>query len=99
MSELIRRKDCELILDRMTNEEYLIDIALQNDVPPSEAVGLFGLDILRRIRAMLYRVETVTTDEVLAYKCPECKCVSVLYDPEHEQNCPNCGIKRKNSNE
>ena len=47
-----------------------------------------------KAQAVIDTAPTITTDEVLAYKCPECKVVSILYNPEYEYYCPNCGIRR-----
>jgi len=39
---------------------------------------------------------TITTNEVIAYKCPECKAISILYN--NDEFCPICGIRRKYGN-
>ena len=42
------------------------------------------------------KYEFITTDRVIAYKCPECKTVSILYS--EDKFCPVCGIRRKYGN-
>ena len=51
-----------------------------------------SLKLMEKAQNVIDTAPTVTTDEVLAYKCPECKTVSILYD--NDEFCPVCGIRR-----
>ena len=39
-------------------------------------------------------IPTIATDEVIAYKCPECHKVNIIWT-DTDEFCPNCGIKRR----
>mgnify|MGYP006988959628 CR=1 FL=1 len=90
MSELIRREDCEHEVSRM--RQLIVTLATHYHTPTSSA-QMLAEDLIRYFSERLDAVPTVTTDEVIAYKCPECRVVSILYDPENEHWCPNCGAK------
>lgn len=48
--------------------------------------------IMEKAQNVIDTAPTITTNEVLAYKCPECKTVSILYN--NDECCPVCGIRR-----
>lgn len=95
MSELIRREDCYLFAPSLGTDEAIWDWIYECQMPDSEEIYNFARIVLEKAQAVIDTAPTVTTDEVLAYQCPECRVVSMLYDPENEHCCPNCGIARK----
>lgn len=95
MSELIRREDCDLFNPSLGTDEMLWDLIYEYEMPDSMQMFLFARKVLERAQTIIDTADTVTTDEVIAYKCPECRVVSILYDPNNEKYCPNCGIERK----
>ena len=100
MSELIRREDCDLYAPTMGTDEMLWSEVANFHLTARERVYEddlyeFARAILQKAQNVIDTAPTVTTDEVLAYKCPECRVVSILYDPENEHHCPNCGISRR----
>lgn len=100
-NELIRRVDCDLFNPSLGTEEMLWDAVADFHLTARERVYEddlyeFARMILQKAQNVIDTAETITTDEVIAYKCPECKVVSILYDPENEHWCPNCGIARRN---
>ncbi len=100
-NELIRRTDCDLFDPSLDTEEMLWDAVAGFHLTAREQVYEddlyeFARMILQKAQNIIDTAETITTDEVIAYKCPECKVVSILYDPENEHWCPNCGITRRN---
>ena len=99
MSELIRRDDCDLFAPSMGTDEMISDLIAQLHLTTRERLYeedlyQFARIILQQAQNVIDTAETITTDEVIAYKCPECHVVSILYDPEYENVCPNCGIRR-----
>ena len=95
MSELIRREDCDLNAPSMGRDEMLWDLIYEMNMPDSQEVFDFAVAVMDAAQNVIDTAPTVTTDEVIAYKCPECKVISILYNPESEHYCPNCGIRRK----
>jgi len=93
--ELIYRDDCDLNAPSLGRDEMLWDLIYECGLPDSDEVFDFARKVMEKAQAIIDTAPTITTDEVLAYKCPECKVVSILYDPQHEHWCPNCGIRRK----
>lgn len=98
MRELIYRDDCDLNAPSMDRDEMLWDLIYKYGLPDNEQVDqIFDLAraVIDAAQNVIDTAPTITTDEVLAYKCPECKVISILYNPESEHYCPNCGIRRK----
>lgn len=91
MSELIRRENCHEQINRM--RAAITTLATHFHMLPSQAQMLTE-EVLRKLNLSIDEIPTITTDDVLAYKCPECREISILYDPENEEFCPNCGIRR-----
>ena len=94
MKELIYRDDCDLNAPNLGRDEMLWDLIYEMHMPDSDEVFNFAKAVMDKAQAVIDTAPTITTDEVLAYKCPECKVISILYDPENERHCPNCGIRR-----
>lgn len=95
MSELIRREDCDLNAPSLGRDEMLWDLIYQYDLADNERIDRifdFAVAVMNAAQNVVDTAPTVTTDEVLAYKCPECKAVSILYD--NDKFCPVCGIRR-----
>ena len=94
MRELIYCDDCDLNAPSLGRDEMLWDLIYEMHMPDSEEMFNFAKVVMEKAQAVIDTAPTITTDEVLAYKCPECKVISILYDPENEYCCPNCGIRR-----
>jgi len=92
MRELIYRDDCDLNAPSLGRDEMLWDLIYEMRMPDSEEMFNFAKAVMDRAQAVIDTAPTVTTDEVLAYKCPECKAISILYD--NDECCPVCGIRR-----
>ena len=92
MNELIRRKDCHI------PHEFIFKAMKEEGIEETKdyKIEMLCSRLLDMAESYLQQLPTIATDEVIAYKCPECKTVSILYDPENEQFCPICGIKRRN---
>ena len=96
MSELIRREDCDLNAPSLGRDEMLRDLIYEMHMPDSQEVFDFAVAVMNAAQNVIDTAPTVTTDEVIAYKCPECKAVSILYD--NDEFCSVCGIRRKYGN-
>ncbi len=99
MSELIRREDCDLNAPSLGRDEMLWDLIYKYGLPDNEQVERifdFAQAVMKVAQNVIDTAPTITTDEVMAYKCPECKTVSILYDGD--EFCPICGIRRKYGN-
>jgi len=95
MNELIRRKDCDLNAPSLGRDEMLCDLIYKyglSDNEQIERIFNFAVAVIDAAQNVIDTAPTVTTDEILAYKCPECKTVSILYDDD--EFCPVCGIRR-----
>ena len=95
MRELIYRDDCDLNAPSLGRDEMLWDLIYEMHMPDSDEMFNFARAVMDKAQAVIDTAPTITTDEVMAYKCPECRVISILYNPENEQYCPNCGIRRK----
>ena len=100
MSELIRREDCDFFDSSLGTDVMIWDLV--DDFHLNQRSRIYEDDLREFARMVLQKAQkvvdtapTITTDEVLAYKCPECKVVSILYNPTMERHCPNCGCGRK----
>ena len=93
MRELIYRDDCDLNAPSLGRDEMLWDLIYEMHMPDSDEVFNFAKAVIDRAQAIIDTAPTITTDEVLAYKCPECKSISLLY--EGDGYCPVCNIGRK----
>ena len=96
MSELIRREDCDLNAPSLGRDEMLWDLIYKMNMPDSQEVFDFAVAVMDAAQNVIDTAPTITTDEVIAYRCPECKAVSILYDDD--KFCPVCGIRRKYGN-
>lgn len=96
MRELIYRDDCDLNAPSMGRDEFLWDLIYEHGLPDSEQVFNFAVAVMNAAQNVINTAPTITTDEVLAYKCPECKTVSILYNGD--ESCPVCGVRRKYGN-
>lgn len=96
MRELIYRDDCDLNAPSLGRDEMLWDLIYEMHMPDSTEMFNFAVAVMDKAQAVIDTAPTIATDEVLAYKCPECKTVSVLYD--NDRFCPVCGIRRKYGN-
>ena len=92
MSELIRREDCDLNAPSLGRDEMLWDLIYEMHMHDSDEIFNFAVAVMDKAQAVIDTAPTITTDEVLAYKCPECKTLSILYD--NDEFCPVCGIRR-----
>lgn len=95
MRELIYRDDCDLNAPSLGRDEMLWDLIYQHDLADNEQIErIFNLArvVIDAAQNVIDTAPTITTDEVLAYKCPECKAISILYD--NDEFCPVCGIRR-----
>ena len=108
MSELIRREDCDFFAPSAGTDEIILNLmaeySLTWDTNPNndfdaDKIYEFARELLECAQNYVNSAPTITTDDILAYKCPECKVISILYNPETEQYCPNCGIKRRTYND
>ena len=95
MRELIYRDDCDLNAPSLGRDEMLWDLIYEMHMPDSDEMFNFARAVMDKAQAVIDTAPTITTDEVMAYKCPECRVISIVYNPENEQYCPNCGIRRK----
>ena len=91
MNELIRREDCCQQIDEI--RPLINTLATHYHIQPSKA-QMFIEDILHRLKEYMEYIPTIATDEVIAYKCPECHEVNIIWD-NTDEFCPNCGIKRR----
>ena len=99
MHELIYRDDCDLNAPSIGRDEMLRDLIYEYDLADNEQVEQifdFARAVMNAAQNVIDTAPTITTDEVIAYKCPECKTVSILYDGD--ELCPVCGIRRKYGN-
>ena len=96
MSELIRREDCDLNAPSLGRDEMLWDLIYEMNMPDSQEVFDFAVAVMNAAQNVIDTAPTIATDEVIAYKCPECKAVSILYD--NNELCLVCGIRRKYGN-
>ena len=92
MRELIYRDDCDLNAPSLGRDEMLWDLIYEMHMPDSEEMFNFAKVVMEKAQAVIDSAPTVTTDEVMAYRCPICRVVSIVYD--NDQFCPNCGYKR-----
>ena len=105
MRELIYRCDCDLFDANADTEEMIRDLMSEYSLTwetnvddnnfDEDKIYDFARELLQKAQHYIDTAPTITTDEVIAYKCPECKVVSILYDPLNEHYCPNCGCGRK----
>ena len=96
MRELIYRDDCDLNAPSLERDEMIRDLIYEMHMSASIEIFNFAIAILDKAQAVIDTAPTITTDEVIAYKCPECKAVSILYN--EDEFCPICGIRRKYGN-
>ena len=99
MRELIYRDDCDLNAPSLGRDEMLRDLIYEYGLADNEQVERifdFAQAVMNAAQNVIDTAPTITTDEVIAYKCPECKTVSILYDGD--ELCPVCGIRRKYGN-
>lgn len=96
MRELIYRDDCDLNAPSIDRDGMIRDLmneySLNWEEYDEEKVFEFAKELMEKAQNVIDTAPTVTTDEVLAYKCPECRTVSILYDDD--EFCPACGIRR-----
>lgn len=97
MRELIYRDDCDLNAPSLGRDEMLWDLIYEMHMPDSDEMFNFARTVMEQAQAVIDSAPTIATDEVLAYKCPECKSISLLYEDDNEY-CPVCGIRRKYGN-
>ena len=93
MRELIYRDDCDLNAPSLGRDEMLWDLIYEMHIPDSEEMFNFARAVMEKAQAVIDTAPTVTTDEVMAYKCPECRVISIIYD--NDPFCPNCGCRRR----
>lgn len=99
MRELIYRDDCDLNAPALGRNEMLRNLIYEYGLANNEQVERifdFAQAVMEAAQNVIDTAPTITTDEVIAYKCPECKAVSILYD--NDELCPVCGIRRKYGN-
>jgi len=100
MRELIYRDDCDLNAPSMDRDGMIRDLmneySLNWEECDEEKVFEFAKELMEKAQNVINTAPTITTDEVIAYKCPECKTVSILYN--NDEFCPVCGIRRKYGN-
>lgn len=95
MRELIYRDDCDLNAPSMGRDEMLWDLIYQHGLADNEQIDrIFDLAraVMDAAQNVIDTAPTIATDDVIAYKCPECKTVSLLYS--EDKFCPVCGIGR-----
>ena len=93
MRELIYRDDCNLNAPSLGRDEMLWDLIYEMHMPDTEEMFNFAKVVMEKAQAVIDTAPTVTTDEVMAYRCPECRVISIVYD--NDRHCPNCGAMRK----
>jgi len=93
MRELIYRDDCDLNAPSLGRDEMLWDLIYEMHMPDTEEMFNFAKVVMEKAQAVIDTAPTVTTDEVMAYRCPECRVISIVYD--NDRYCPNCGAMRK----
>ena len=106
MRELIYRDDCDLFAASASAEEMIRDLMSEYGLTwetnvddnnfDEDKIYDFARELLQKAQHYIDTAPTITTDEVIAYKCPECKTVSILYN--EDKYCPICGIRRKYGN-
>ena len=99
MRELIYRDDCDLNAPSLGRDEMLRDLIYEYGLADNEQIEQifnFAQAVMNAAQNVIDTAPTITTDEVIAYKCPECKTVSILYN--EDEFCPTCGIRRKYGN-
>lgn len=80
-----------MICDLMTEYSLTWDTVDYDDHTDCNKIAAFAEELLRKAQNVIDSAVTVTTDEYLAYKCPECHCLHILY--KYDKFCPNCGVR------
>lgn len=96
MRELIYRDDCDLNAPSLGRDEMLWDLIYEMHMPDSEEMFNFAKAVMDKAQAVIDTAPTITTDEYLAIKCPECHTIYIEYDDPENSYCPVCGIRRNN---
>lgn len=97
MNELIYRNHCNLFDENACMEWNINNLIDKHDLRwrsgllIEDDITAFAHDLLQAAQSYINGAPTITTDEYLAYKCPECRVISILYNPETDEYCPNCG--------
>ena len=96
MRELIYRDDCNLNAPSLDRDGMIRDLmteySLNWDECDEDKVFEFARELMEKAQNVIDTAPTVTTDDVMAYTCPECHVISLVYD--NDRYCPNCGIRR-----
>ena len=90
--ELIYRKDCNL--DAKSFSEIIRYLMLKHKLE-GDKVYDFACELLRIVQFHIDFAPTITTDEYVAIKCPECNNVYIEDNDILNSFCPVCGIKHK----
>ena len=96
--ELIYRKDCNLavkgfdVIIRNLISKYKIDC---NSNLNRDTVYDFAHELLQVVQSYIELAPTITTDEYVAIKCPECNNIYIEDNDIFNSFCPVCGIKYK----
>ena len=90
--ELIYRKDCNL--DAKSFSETIRNLMLKYKLEGDEIYD-FAAELLRIVQSHIELAPTITTDEYVAIKCPECNNVYIEDNDIFNSFCPVCGIKYK----
>lgn len=97
--ELIYRDDCDLNAPSLGRDEMLWDLIYECQMPDSLEMFNFARIVLEKAQAVIDTAPTITTDEYLAFKCPECNTVYIEYNDPQNSFCPVCGCGRKHEQE
>ena len=97
--DLIYRVDCDLALEanELINEAIAtseVDKYYHNKESIKPLMN-FAMHLLYHAQQYIKHIPALTTDEYVAFKCPECGNVYIEYDDPQNSFCPTCGIRRK----
>ena len=100
--DLIYRNDCDLFDSNAGMEQMIDELIDRHDLRwrggllIEDDVAAFARDILQAVQNYIDTAPTITDDEYVAFKCPECHTV-YIEDGANMYNsfCPTCGIRRE----
>lgn len=90
--ELIYRKDCNLAAEGF--DGIIRNLMLKHKLE-GDKIYDFARELLQIAQSHIELVPTITTDEYVAIKCPECNNIYIEDNDIFNSFCPVCGIKYK----
>ena len=97
--DLIYRCDCNLFSELSDVEGMIRDLMaeynLNWDECDEDKVFEFGMELMQKAQNYIDSTPTLTTDEYVAFKCPECHNVYIEENDPLNSYCPICGTRRK----